>query len=185
MAEDPDRGVGDRAQRLAPCHGGRYINTAVLSSTPNLRSFNGDIPARQLRRVPKYLNSSWHGRPGYTPSTQRYVKTYVLPHLLAMDRAYRQRFGKHLSIDLTYRDLSEQRYWWRRFGAPRAAYPGTSVHGYGLAIDFWENPKSPFRFGRAGDRWLSRHSKDFGFNRPKYLDRGSANPEYWHVNFIG
>ncbi|WP_255352613.1 M15 family metallopeptidase [Dermacoccus sp. PE3] len=77
-------------------------------------------------------------------------------------------------------------------GYPRAARPGTSNHGMGVAIDLETRSSSamsgtPYRSGFGGpyDTWITAHGKEYGWDRPAYLDRNGSNPESWHYNFIG
>ena len=35
------------------------------------------------------------------------------------------------------------------------------------------------------DTWITAHGKEYGWDRPAYLDRNGSNPESWHYNFIG
>ena len=54
----------------------------------------------------------------------------------------------------------------------QAARPGTSNHGWGLAIDIW---------GASGERlaWLEEHALDFGFS---WEFRSGAEP--WHIRYF-
>lgn len=72
------------------------------------------------------------------PETPRLLHGDAIPELATLQTAFTDVFGHPAVIDLAYRDLTEQHYWFDRFGAPRAAVPGTSNHGFGLAIDFEE-----------------------------------------------
>lgn len=162
-----------------------YVNIANLAGTSNTYSINGRMPTSGLCPIPTVMNSPWPGEPGYTPSTRRYIACGALPSLIAMDTAFVKRFGRHLQIDLAYRSYAEQQYFYRKYGSPRAARPGTSNHGWGVTIDFWESRTSPYRFGRSADAWLTTYGKSYGWDRPSYMDAGGSNPEYWHYEFIG
>lgn len=56
--------------------------------------------------------------------------------LLRVDRA----LGHPIDINDAGRTNAEQWEMWRKYGSPRAAYPGTSTHETGIAIDTDERP---------------------------------------------
>jgi hypothetical protein len=73
----------------------------------------------------------------------------------------------------SYRSLSEQEYFWRLWQEGRgnlAAYPGTSNHGWGLAVDLREE------WMRS---WIDDHGAKFGWRKTE------APSEWWHVNYDG
>ena len=156
-----------------------YINTSTMVQGSGVWGYNGKMPAHYLCNVPKELNSSWVGAPGYSPATQRVLGCGTIGPLLAMNAAFKQRFGKNLQIDLTYRSYAEQQYW-RQARAKDAAKPGTSNHGWGASIDLWENNRSPYRFDTAGQAWLQANAPTYGF-----VSEGRPSWEYWHYNFAG
>lgn len=161
-----------------------HMDTA-LPYFQNTSRTNGYMSTSAMAKMPTWLNSSWSGAPGYTPATQRYLKGGALSQLMALNAAYHQQFGRNVSIDLAYRSMSEQQYWYHLLGYPNAAIPGSSNHGFGLAVDFWENNASPFRFGQSGYNWLIAHGNAFGWTQPAFMRQGAYNPEYWHFNFTG
>lgn len=122
--------------------GGGYVSTAVLATSTTTRATNGRMPTASLCALPTTVNSSWSGEPGYTPRTVRYLSCPAQQSLLAMDAAYRKDTGQHLLVDLTYRDLAEQRYWYDALGYPAAAVPGTSNGSDQWATDVagWLSP---------------------------------------------
>lgn len=73
----------------------------------------------------------------------------------------------------SYRDLATQEEYWRLYQEGRgnlAAYPGTSNHGLGVAIDLangWEQ------------QWIYDHGAKFGWKKTE------AFSEPWHFNFVG
>lgn len=74
---------------------------------------------------------------------------------IRMDTAFAKVFGYHITVEEGYRSLYWQKHWYAQYGAPRAAYPGTSNHGMGLAVDIRSGAGSPFTFGTAADTWLT------------------------------
>lgn len=72
-----------------------------------------------------------------------------------------------------YRDLATEWIYWNEYQAGTgnlAAYPGTSNHGWGKAIDVSEE------WMRA---WLDDHGARFGWKKTE------AFSEWWHMNYVG
>jgi hypothetical protein len=72
----------------------------------------------------------------------------------------------------TYRDLAGQEHTWYLYqhGGNLAAYPGTSEHGCGRAVDLkamWMR------------QWIDEHGARYGWKKIE------AWSEWWHVNFVG
>jgi hypothetical protein len=82
-----------------------------------------------------------------------------------------------------YRSFDGQ-VWWRNFycffGACQfAAVPGTSIHGWGRAVDF-EDFTGELTFGSPGYAWLQAHAGEYGFFHPGWAEPGGSSPEAWH-----
>jgi hypothetical protein len=69
----------------------------------------------------------------------------------------------------SYRLYADQQYFWTH-QPPLAAYPGTSNHGWGKAVDLAEE------WMRS---WIDDHGARFGWKKTE------AFSEWWHVNFVG
>jgi murein L,D-transpeptidase YcbB/YkuD len=70
-----------------------------------------------------------------------------------------------------YRSYRIQVIFWRKWGSPRAAYPGTSNHGWGRAVDLEHHSM------RA---WIDEHGERFGWGK-----HGDAPQEWDHITFEG
>lgn len=95
----------------------------------------------------------------------------------AMAAAYHAEFGRPLGITDAYRDYAAQVDVYRR--KPRlAATPGTSRHGWGLAVDLavggWTSPTF---------RWLQTHAPRYGWHHPPWATLTGPKPEPWHWEF--
>lgn len=162
-----------------------FVNTGTLcvyAADPT--TCNGRIPEHLLAPIPLEYNATGDFDPGYTATTTRYLNPAALTALQDWQRAFEARFGHLATIDLTYRPYDEQRYWFDKFGSPRAAIPGTSNHGYGLSIDFEERAEPwLYSWGTERNDWLLEHESEFGFNNPfaATLQEG----EDYHFNFVG
>jgi hypothetical protein len=78
----------------------------------------------------------------------------------------------------------EMQEWWRNFycffgTCEFAAVPGTSVHGWGRAVDF-EDDGGELTFASAGYQWLAAHAGTYGFEHPSWAEPGGSAPEPWH-----
>jgi hypothetical protein len=66
-----------------------------------------------------------------------------------------------------------------------AAGSGTSMHGWGEAVDF-RDAAGTLTFGSSGYRWLKANGARFGWNHPRWAEPGgSACPEAWHWEWVG
>jgi hypothetical protein len=133
---------------------------------------NGRLAPSQLCLIP------------FMPS--HYIHCRARADLVAFHQAYQARFGERLPVDTwdrsTYRSLEEQERTWVEIGPPIAARPGTSPHGWGLAVDMFEGPE--FAFGSTRYRWLLENGPRFGWaNLPWHQETGSV-PEYWHFDYV-
>ena len=78
----------------------------------------------------------------------------------------------------------EMQQWWRDyycfFGqCGFAAVPGTSVHGWGRAVDF-EDQHGELTFMSAGFVYLAWNAHRYGFFHPDWAVQSGGNPEAWH-----
>lgn len=62
-----------------------------------------------------------------------------------------------------------------------AAQPGTSDHGWGLAIDVGCGANS---YGGALYEWLDDVGAEFGWINPDWAQPGGSKPEPWHWEFV-
>lgn len=156
---------------------GGYVSRALITSQA-LK--NGAVPASMLCNVPTAWNSPGSWAPGYTPKTVRKLDCYALKSLTGLENAYKAKFGRYARIDLTYRPLSEQYYWFDKFGSPRAARPGTSNHGLGVAVDFRETDVKgeEFGWGGSGYTWLRDNGWKWGY-RNSFAYGTSGESYHW------
>lgn len=130
---------------------------------------NGAIPVTAMTRVPAEV-----GDP--------YLRPDAAAAYFALSEAYRKEFGSALAIREAYRGLARQQSLWNDYQngtGNLAAYPGTSVHGWALAIDFTGGVQTP---GSAQKRWMNANGPAFGWQ-----PRGDSfsQPEAWHFEYDG
>jgi cell wall-associated NlpC family hydrolase len=99
----------------------------------------------------------------------------------AMSAAFAGAFGSPICITDSYRTYSSQV---RLYGQKPAlaAVPGTSNHGWGLAVDLCGGIE---RFGTAQYDWMKANSGRFGFLHPDWAEPGNGREEPWHWEFAG
>ncbi|MFX4272419.1 peptidoglycan-binding protein [Propionibacteriaceae bacterium Y1685] len=123
---------------------------------------NGQVPASQLCRIP---GAGAHWR----------ISCRALPDYKRLDAAHRARFGTSMVVDhltlTTYRTYADQVLLYNKYGYPRAARPGTSNHGWGMAIDV-----SVGGWGSAKQKWMWA-------NAPKYGFKPDVPHEQWHFTY--
>jgi LAS superfamily LD-carboxypeptidase LdcB len=88
-------------------------------------------------------------------------------------------FGRALCVTDSYRTFDEQV---RLYGVKPAlaAVPGTSNHGWGLAVDLCGGAQS---FGTPEYAWLRANAGRYGWSNPAWAWPGNGREEPWHWEF--
>ncbi|MDR2722752.1 MAG: M15 family metallopeptidase [Cellulomonadaceae bacterium] len=92
-----------------------------------------------------------------------------------MNAAYRAKFGENMVISDSYRSYGEQ-VATKRVKGFWAATPGTSNHGFGLAVDFGggiQNSRS------AQQAWMDANAAKFGWTNPDWAQGSKFEPWHW------
>jgi cell wall-associated NlpC family hydrolase len=99
----------------------------------------------------------------------------------AMSSAFAAALGSPICITDSYRTYAGQV---RLYGQKPAlaAVPGTSNHGWGLAVDLCGGIE---RFGTPQYNWMKANSARFGFLHPDWAEPGRGREEPWHWEFAG
>ncbi|WP_229787077.1 D-alanyl-D-alanine carboxypeptidase family protein [Actinokineospora fastidiosa] len=99
----------------------------------------------------------------------------------AMAEAFSAAFGRPLCITDSYRTFAAQV---RLYGEKPAlaAVPGTSNHGWGLAVDLCGGIQS---FTSPEYRWLAANGPRFGWSNPAWARPGGGREEPWHWEYTG
>ncbi|MBT9254984.1 M15 family metallopeptidase [Phycicoccus sp. MAQZ13P-2] len=129
---------------------------------------NGKIPSTALCAIP------W--------STQDSLRCDATRKLTSLNAAYKARFGANLCINDGYRSYTKQVSLFKKYGSPRAAKPGTSTHGWGLAVDFG---CSIGTYTGTRYKWLTTAGKKYGWAQPSWAVAKGSNPEPWHWQYFG
>lgn len=132
---------------------------------------NGIVPAKDLCVIP------------FQPT--HLLRCGTISDVIRLHYAFKARFGRNLPIDRwrysTFRSYADQQVVWREIGPPIAARPGTSPHGYGLAIDWGEDGG----FTSTVNRWLAANGPRYNWVRQPWHEEGGSWGEWWHFDYIG
>ena len=127
---------------------------------------NGQLPASSLCTL-------WNG--------QDKLRADAAVALAKLNIAYKQRFGADLCITDSYRTLSEQ-YRLRAIKPGLAAAPGTSEHGWGLAVDLCGGIE---RGSGSRYQWMRANAPAYGWDNPEWARVGGSGPnEPWHWEYV-
>lgn len=126
---------------------------------------NGRIPTSALSAIP------W--APGHL------LRADATEALTRLNEAYRAEFGADIKITDSYRDYDAQ----VRVKAQKptlAATPGTSNHGWGLALDLGGGIET---FGTTQHAWMVANAGAYGWVLPSWAQQGGSKPEPWHWEY--
>ena len=177
---------------------GKDISDASIeaaSKNPGLagqKITNGKLPEGALSPVPGKKDK--YGR-------DIMVLTEVADDLLALMSDFKDHFGFEMSVGSHYRTYEGQvatKKRWTKKGKPYyAATPGTSKHGWGLAIDidtgyptevknFKYTKKKPNSSGFSSEiyKWMFANAPKRGWHSPSWAQEGGKPAEPWHFEVI-
>lgn len=140
-----------------PCKG-----STDLSNFPN-----GQIPNSALCPLP------------FAPGHQ--LRSDAANAAIKLNAAYKGRFGTPLCVTDSYRTLAEQVDVYRRKPG-LAARPGTSNHGWGIAMDLCGGIQA---FGTTQHLWMRANGPTFGWYLPEWARQAGSKPEPWHHEYNG
>jgi murein DD-endopeptidase MepM/ murein hydrolase activator NlpD len=96
-----------------------------------------------------------------------------------LNTAYFAEFATDMTITDSYRSYEAQVSCRERKG-DLCADPGTSNHGWGMAVDFGGGIEDP---GSPEHQWMLSHASDFGWVLPTWAGAGGSKPEPWHWEY--
>ena len=130
---------------------------------------NGDLPVAALCPL-------W-GAPG------EMLRSDAAAAFNRMSQAFNGAFGEPLCVTASYRTYQRQVELYASMPAGYAAVPGTSNHGWALAVDLCggiQVDNSPEH------QWLLDHAAEFNWFHPAWAMPGGAGPhEPWHWEYAG
>ena len=125
---------------------------------------NGAVPSSDLCRLPD------SGHLLHPDAAQRWW---------LLIREFNNRFGEKPCVSDSYRSYQTQ----AQVAAAKpglAARPGTSNHGWGVALDLCGGIES---YASRKHQWLRRNGRQLGWDNPPWARSTGARPEPWHWEF--
>ena len=98
-----------------------------------------------------------------------------------LQAAHATSFGRPLCVTDSYRSYAAQVDVFARKPS-LAAVPGTSQHGWGLAVDLCGGVQN---FGSEAHEWMRANAPAFGWHHPRWARQDGSKPEPWHWEFDG
>lgn len=128
---------------------------------------NGKIPDDKMSEIP------W--------AKGQYVRSDSLGPLKALNKKFKEEFGTDLGITDSYRSYEEQVATKKKKGK-LAATPGTSKHGWALALDLGTGIND---FGTPQYNWMKENAPAHGWRHPDWAEPSGSLPEPWHWEYWG
>jgi zinc D-Ala-D-Ala carboxypeptidase len=137
---------------------------------------SGQAPTEQYAngQLPDSILCSLPFAPGHKLRADAAVR------LIRLNEVYKGRFGVDLCLTDSYRSIGSQ-YNLAARKPGLAARPGTSEHGWGLAVDVCGGPD---QVGSARRTWFLANAPAFGWDNPAWARPGGSKPEPWHWEFV-
>jgi hypothetical protein len=135
---------------------------------------NGKIPVSELTYVAESTNNLG----------KQYLLASAATAYIALGKAYQAALNKPMTMAEGYRDYARQEYLYQGYiqqkpGFNKAAYPGTSIHGLGRAVDFSGGVNS---YGTPEKAWMNANGPTFGWQP---VGDGFDSREPWHFEYDG
>ena len=106
--------------------------------------------------------------------------------MIELNRRYKEQFGNDIFFTNCYRDVPEQQRAWDNEPAGYAARPGTSNHGWALAVDIRASRTKKMTYGSTEYKWLMENAYKVGWVNPPSMREGGKGPhEPWHWEYAG
>lgn len=119
---------------------------------------------------------------GYRPLNGISTPAFSYPHAYSQVGIFENRYPSLVSLGVPdRRGPYKSKYWWRRPGTAAAAVPGTSNHGWGVALDLASNVN---RLNSIENLWVRANSTRFGWVWPSWAQK-FPTLEPWHYEFVG
>jgi hypothetical protein len=164
--------------------------TVVATSTSPSPSF-GPEPASAAGAAAA-ASDAWGGyQNGYIPAsalcpipwqTVDHLRCDAAAKFVALNALYKVKYGANICVNDAYRSYAKQVEMLKLYGYPRAAMPGTSNHGWAIALDLGCGVGI---FGNARYVWFTANAPKYGFKQPTWALQGGSNPEAWHWQYFG
>jgi LAS superfamily LD-carboxypeptidase LdcB len=182
-AEVLDDDVPDDIQNQTSSEG-----LSTISGAPLIGPYeNGKIPLGKMKRN-KNLASSLGGDASYLIAEA----SDALDEMMAAYKAASFQGKQRVSFTDGYRNYDRQVAMYNKYGAGRAATPGRSNHGWGVAIDMWWGVKTAMHkdvearksaFKHPVYKWFLENGWRYGWYNPVALRDNNRTDEWWHWEY--
>ena len=145
---------------------------------------NGEIPLSARTELP-FAGACIEGY-GRSSKGPNYLHPKATISMIELNRRYKEQFGNDIFFTNCYRDVPEQQRAWDNEPAGYAARPGTSNHGWALAVDIRASRTKKMTYGSAEYKWLMENAYKVGWVNPPSMRQGASGPdEPWHWEYAG
>lgn len=110
------------------------------------------------------------------PQGGEFLRADAAVDFMEMNRAYTEQFGSQMCLTSSYRDYPNQQRVYAEQPPGNAAVPGTSNHGWGLAIDICGGVQNQ---GSPQFNWLEENSRTWGWFHPQWAYSNPFEPWHW------
>ncbi|MFC6508913.1 M15 family metallopeptidase [Promicromonospora citrea] len=137
-------------------------------------TFGGSTAGYANGRIPADVLCPLEFAPGHM------LRCDAAERLTALSAEFEKEFGYPIPMTDSYRSY-EMQVTLKGIKPHLAAIPGTSNHGWGLAVDLG----NPIAGGHSPEYvWLRLHGPDYGWDNPSWARLDGAKPEPWHFEFF-
>src|SRR5690606_11712205 len=137
-------------------------------------TFGGSTAGYANGRIPVDVLCPLEFAPGHI------LRCDAAERLTALSAEFEKEFGYPIPMTDSYRSY-EMQVTLKGIKPHLAAIPGTSNHGWGLAVDLG----NPIAGGHSPEFvWLRVHGPDYGWDNPSWARLDGAKPEPWHFEFF-
>lgn len=115
------------------------------------------------------------------PQSGEYLQVAAAVAWDSLNAVYRERFGADACVTDSFRSLDEQHAVYAS-KPTLAAEPGTSDHGFGVALDLCGGVES---FSSEQHAWFADVGPEHGWINPDWAQPTGSRPEPWHWEYVG
>lgn len=162
------------------------VNRITKQKIGTVETTNGEVPDSLMKELPSILTTKYKGNTLTSDGGKVRLLTPIMRNLEKMLVVYeRDNPGVSLKINSAYRTYPDQvrvRNEWEAKGDQNsAAYPGTSNHGFGRAVDFANGNGARLTPSMQQYKWLKANAALYGFKLIDSVKKGRTEAwEAWH-----
>jgi hypothetical protein len=172
----------------------RAAREAARAAAARAAADRARAQARQSSVAPTCSVSGGHGGGGWGGFSNGLIPSSALCPIIGggmlradaaaafnkMSQAYARTFGSPICVSASYRPYSRQVQLFASTPS-LAAVPGTSNHGWGLAVDLGCGIQN---YGSTQYRWMTKHAGAYGWVHPSWALRNPFEPWHWEFGHL-